>query len=219
MKLQHSLTFLKHLSNNNSKDWFDFHRSEYELVKKNFIEFTEELIIGISKFDPEVAHLEAKKCTFRINRDVRFSKNKLPYKNHMGATISPGGKKVASAGYYFHLQPGSSYIAGGMWQPETNYLNAIRQEIDYNEEEFKRIINAASFKKYFKGFSAEDRLKTAPKGYDKTHPQIELLKNKSFIVVMEITDKQVLAPGSLKEVLSMYKAMLPLNQFLRRAGE
>lgn len=216
---QQTLTFLKNLSKNNSKEWFDQHRSDYELAKKNFIDFTEELIAGISKFDPAVKHQEAKKCIFRINRDIRFSKNKLPYKNNMGASISPGGKKSFTAGYYFHLEPGGSFFAGGMWQPEALYLSAIRQEIDYCQEEFKKIITAAPFKKLFKGLSTEDKLKTVPKGYDKTHPQIEALKNRSFIVVHELTDKQLVATGFLKEAISAYKVMHPLNQFLRRAGD
>ena len=216
---QQTIAFLKSLSKNNSKEWFDLHRPDYEVAKKNFIDFTEALITGISKFDPAVKHQEAKKCIFRINRDVRFSKNKLPYKNNMGASISPGGKKSFSAGYYFHLEPGASFFAGGMWQPEADYLNAIRQEIDYCQDEFKKIITAAPFKKLFNELSTEDKLKTVPKGYDKTHPLIEALKNRSFIVVHELTDKQVIAPGFLKEAITTYKAMLALNQFLRRAGD
>lgn len=212
-----TLSFLKNLHKNNNKDWFDAHRDTYEVAKANFKEFVEELILGISKFDPAVKHLEAKNCIFRINRDVRFSKDKSPYKNNFGASISPGGKKSFTAGYYFHLQPGASFLAGGMWQPEPVNLNAIRQEIDYNPEEFSKILKAKSFKEYFGCLSEEDKLKAVPKGYDKTHPQIELLKHKSFIVVHDLTDKAVLTKDFKKDAANILKAIHPMNLFLRRA--
>lgn len=212
-----TLTFLKKLQQNNNKEWFDAHRDVYEIAKANFKEFVQELIVGLAKFDPAVKHLEAKNCVFRINRDVRFSKDKSPYKNNMGASISPGGKKSFTAGYYFHLQPGASFLAGGMWQPEPVYLNAIRQEIDYNPEEFAKILKAKSFKDYFGGLSEEDKLKTVPKGYDKAHPQIELLKHKSFIVVHDLKDKEVLGKDFQKHCLNVFKALYPMDLFLRRA--
>ncbi|HET6228407.1 MAG TPA: DUF2461 domain-containing protein [Bacteroidia bacterium] len=212
-----TLTFLKNLNKHNNKDWFDANRDAYEEAKTNFIEFVEELILGLAKFDPSVKHQEAKKCVFRINRDVRFSKDKSPYKNNFGASISPGGKKAATPGYYFHLQPGASFLAGGMWQPEPPHLNAIRQEIDYNADEFKKIISSKPFKTYFGGLSEEDKLKTVPKGYDKAHPQIELLKHKSFIVVHDLADKIVLGKDFQKHCLAVCKAIHPMNVFLRRA--
>jgi uncharacterized protein (TIGR02453 family) len=214
---QDTLTFLKDLKKHNNKEWFDNHRPDYEIAKTNFREFIEELIAGISKFDPAVKHLEAKNCVFRINRDVRFSANKLPYKNNMGASISPGGKKSYTAGYYLHIEPGASFLAGGMWQPEPVYLNAIRQEIDYNPEEFKKIITAKAFKNYLGALSDEDKLKTVPKGYDKTHPQIELLRHRSFIVVHDLTDKVILGKDFQKHCATVFKAMYPMNMFLRRA--
>lgn len=214
---QHTFTFLKDLKKNNNKEWFDIHRPDYEIAKTNFRGFIDELIAGISKFDPAVKHLEAKNCVFRINRDVRFSANKLPYKSNMGASISPGGKKSFTAGYYFHLEPGASFLAGGMWQPEPVYLNAIRQEIDYNAAEFKKILNSKTFKNYFGALSDEDKLKAVPRGYDKAHPEIELLKHKSFIVVHELADKTVLSKDFLKQSAAVFKALHPLNLFLRRA--
>jgi uncharacterized protein (TIGR02453 family) len=214
---QHTFTFLRDLKKHNNKEWFDSHRPDYEIAKTNFREFIEELIAGISKFDPAVKHLEAKNCVFRINRDVRFSANKLPYKSNMGASISPGGKKSFTAGYYFHAEPGASFLAGGMWRPEPVYLNAIRQEIDYNPDEFKKIISTKAFKNHFGALSDEDKLKAVPKGYDKTHPQIELLKHKSFIVVHDLTDKMVLSKDFFKHCTTVFKSMHPLNLFLRRA--
>lgn len=212
-----TLEFLAQLSKNNNKEWFDKNRSSYEMAKNNFKGFVEELILNVSKFDSSIKHLEAKDCIFRINRDVRFSKNKEPYKNNFGAILSPGGKKSFSAGYYFQLQPNASFIAGGVWQPPTPQINAIRQEIDYNAMEFKKIIGSKEFKKYFGGLSSEDKLKSAPKGYDKTHPEIELLKYKSFIAVHNLKDKEVVAEDFIGNITTVFKAMLSFNSFLRRA--
>ena len=212
-----TLDFLSKLSKNNNRDWFEKNRPAYEAAKLNFKEFIDDLLVATSKFDPAIKHLEAKNCVFRINRDVRFSNDKSPYKNNFGATISPGGKKSFSAGYYIQIQPGASFIAGGMWQPESPQLNAIRQEIDYNSEEFKKIIGANEFKKYLGKLSDEDKLKTAPKGYEKTHPEIELLKYKSYITVHDLKNSEVLSQGFLKHCGKVMKAMHPLNLFLRKA--
>jgi len=212
-----TLEFLSKLSKNNNREWFEKNRPAYETAKTNFREFVNELIISTAKFDPSIKHLEAKDCIFRINRDVRFSKNKAPYKNNFGAILSPGGKKGFDAGYYIQIQPGASFIAGGMWQPPTPQINAIRQEIDYNTKEFKKIISDKEFKKYFGKLSEEDKLKTAPKGYDKAHPEIELLKFKSYIIVHNLKDSEVLSKNFLKHCNDIMKAMKPLNLFLRRA--
>jgi uncharacterized protein (TIGR02453 family) len=215
---QATLDFLVKLKKNNNKEWFDKNRAVYEIAKTDFREFVQETIQAISGFDKSIQHLEAKNCVFRINRDIRFSNNKTPYKTNIGAAISPGGKKSFSAGYYLHIEPGNaSFLAGGMWQPPAPQLNAIRQEIDYNTAEFKKILQHKDFKKFFKELSSEDKVKTAPKGYEKTHPEIELLKNKSFIVVHSLTDKEVVSKNFLKHVSEGFKAMYPLNTFLRRA--
>ncbi|CAN5530583.1 DUF2461 domain-containing protein [soil metagenome] len=212
-----TLEFLSKLSKNNTKEWFDKNRPVYELAKTNFKEFVNELIISTAKFDSSIKHLEPKDCIFRINRDVRFSKNKAPYKNNFGAILSPGGKKGFEAGYYLQIQTGASFIAGGMWQPPTPQITAIRQEIDYNADEFKKIIGAKEFKKQFGELSEEDKLKSVPRGYDKTHPEIELLKFKSYIAVHNLRDADVLSKNFLKHCNEVMKAMQPLNVFLRRA--
>ena len=213
-----TLDFLSKLAKNNNKEWFDNNRPAYEAAKADYKKFVEDLIVSTAKFDPAVKHLEAKNCIFRINRDIRFSANKAPYKNNFGAILSPGGKKSFTAGYYVQVQPGGqSFIAGGMWQPETPLLNAIRQEIDYNAAEFKKILNAKDFKKFFGKLSDEDKLKTVPKGYDKSHPEIELLKHKSFITVHDLKDSDVTSKNFMKHCNEVMKATLPLNQFLRRA--
>lgn len=211
------IEFLAQLSKNNNKEWFEKNRAAYDMAKQNFKGFVEELIIKVAGFDSSVKNLEAKDCIFRINRDVRFSKDKSPYKNNFGAILSPGGKKSFSAGYYFQLQPKNSFIAGGVWQPPAPQISAIRQEIDYNTKEFKKIIADKSFQKYFKQLSDEDKLKSAPKGYDKSHPEIELLKHRSFIVVHKFTDKEILDKDFIIHIANAFKAMHPFNAFLRRA--
>jgi uncharacterized protein (TIGR02453 family) len=212
-----TLDFLSKLKKNNNKEWFDKNRPIYETAKKNYYDFINELIQSISKFDSSVKHLDAKQCVFRINRDIRFSNDKTPYKTNMGADISPGGKKANTPGYYIHIQPGNSFLGGGMWQPPAPELSAIRQEIDYNTPEFKKILNNKDFKKYFGRLSEEDKVKTAPKGYEKTHPEIEILKLKSFLVIHDLKDSEVLSKDFIKQATTIFKAMHPLNKFLRRA--
>lgn len=212
-----TLDFLKKLSKNNNKEWFDKNRPSYELVKKDMQQFTDALIKEIAKFDPAVAHLTSKDCTFRINRDVRFSKNKDPYKNNIGAYISELGKKGNKAGYYVHIQPnGESFLAGGIYMPDSAMLAKIRQEIDYNTDSFKKIVFGKSFVKTFGELSGE-KVKTAPKGYDKNHPEIELLKYKSYIALHKLNDDAVTDKNFLKQTTQVFKELYALNQFLNSA--
>ena len=212
-----TIDFLIKLKKNNNKDWFDKNRPQYELIKIEFKNFINELIASIAKFDPSVKHLEAKDCIFRINRDVRFSTNKAPYKTNIAAFISPEGKKSISAGYYIHIQPGNCFLASGMWMPPAPQLSAVRQEIDYNADEFRKIILSKEFKKHFKELSQEDKVKTTPKGYEKTHPEIEFIKLKSFIAMKAIDDKEVLSKNFIKSICTSFEVAHPLNAFLRRA--
>jgi uncharacterized protein (TIGR02453 family) len=214
------LSFLKKLETNNNREWFEKNKSNYLKAKEEFEEFVQDLIKGIVKFDKQITpDLKAKDCTFRIYKDVRFSKDKLPYKNNMGASINPGGKKSLIAGYYFHLQPGGCFLAGGVYMPEPEMLNAIRQEIDYNAEPLLKILNVTSFKKYFTGIDNEGALKTAPKGYDKEHPLIDLLRNRHFVVSYYFTDKQLLDKNFNKEAVNVFKAMHPFLEYLRQATD
>jgi uncharacterized protein (TIGR02453 family) len=211
--------FLKQLSKNNNKDWFDAHKDQYLEAKEEFEQYVEGLIAGIRKFDKKISpSLSAKESVFRIYKDVRFSKDKTPYKTNMGASITPGGKKVHEPGYYFHAEPGNSFLSGGLWMPDSDKLNAIRQEIDYNAKPLHKILKSASFKKYFDGLDEEDKLKSAPKGYQKDHPEIDLLRNKHFIVTHLFKDKDLLAANSQKKILQTAKSMYPLLTYLREAG-
>jgi uncharacterized protein (TIGR02453 family) len=219
MITQSTFDFLNKLKKNNNKEWFDKNREQYERAKAEMTALVEHVLKNAPKFDRALVHLEAKKCLFRINRDIRFVKDKTPYKINLSADVSPGGKGSPSAGYYIHIQPGNCFLAGGVWMPEAPVLSAIRQEIDYNAKEFSKILSNKDFKKYFGALSDEDKLKTVPKGYAKDHPQIELLKNKSFLVVHDIKDKDVLSKSFPTHLLNVFKAMYPLHAFLRRAND
>lgn len=215
---QSSLKFLSTLKKNNNRDWFQANKKEYDAVKKDFIDYVQKLIAGISTFDKKVSGLEAKNCVFRINRDVRFSHDKSPYKSNMGANISPGGKKSPAAGYYFHVEPGGSFIAGGMFQPEPDKLKAVREDIIYDPDDFKKIIGSKEFKKHYSKLWDEGKLKTAPKGFDKEHPDIDLVKYKSYIAVKNLSDKEVLDKNLVKNALEAFKALKPMNDFLNKSA-
>ncbi|HRS38292.1 MAG: DUF2461 domain-containing protein [Bacteroidia bacterium] len=212
-----TFAFLKALKKNNNRDWFNDHKSEYENAKDNVLGFIQELVVAFSTFDSSLRGLEAKDCLFRIYRDTRFSKDKTPYKTNLGASINAGGKKSMGPGYYVHLEPGGSFIAGGIWMPPADEVKKIRQEIDYNGKDLKKVLTKPSFKKAFGGLSREHALKTAPKGYPKDHPDIELLKLNSFIVWKNVSDKDILGPKSIKTLTTLGKEMKPLMDFLKTA--
>lgn len=213
--MEATFKFLKQLAKNNSKEWFDVNRKTYEACKAEFETVVKSIIDKSSAFDKGLAGLEAKKCLFRINRDIRFSKDKSPYKLNMGASMNPGGKKDMGAGYYLHLEPGKSFLAGGCYMPPPEVLANIRQEIDYNGKDFKKILAAKDFKTYFKDLSEEEKLKTAPKGYPKDHPDLSLLQHKHFIVVHNIKDEQIMDKNFPAYAAKVFKTMYPLNTFLR----
>jgi uncharacterized protein (TIGR02453 family) len=210
-----TLDFLSAINCNNNRDWFISNRPAYLESKVNFESFVQNIINEIIKFEPIMKGLEAKSCVFRINRDIRFSNDKSPYKSHFGAFIVQGGKKNGDkfAGYYFHIEPGKSIMSGGAYTPPAPWLSAIREKISDNPDEFIKITKAKDFLKYFGSVDGE-KLKTAPKGYPKDHPNIELLKLKSYLVVNEATDKLVLSSDFQDYVISVFKAMKPLNDYL-----
>ena len=214
-----TLQFLKALEKNNNRDWFLANKNKYDLAKSNYLNFVEEVLNGILKFDTSLAELNPKQCVFRINRDVRFSKNKAPYKTNFGASFSKGAKKIDTAGYYFHFEPGACFIGGGLWMPQSPDLQKLRQEIDYCYKEFNGILQHKEFKKTFQGLSTDAKLARPPKGYDIDNPAIELLKLKSFTAIMPISDKEVLDPAVVKKTLSIFKTIAPLVHFLNRAIE
>ncbi len=214
-----TLKFLKDLKKNNNKPWFDANRKQYELAKEDFLLLTEKLITDIAVFDPSFAFLKAKECTFRINRDVRFSKDKSPYKNNIAGYFNRNGKKGAGAGYYLHIEPGKSFAAGGLWMPEPKDLAKIRQEIDYSFEGWKKITSNAAFKRSFIEGVKGEALVRPPKGYEETNPAIEYLKKKSFIVTKSFTDAEIQSKTFVKDVSNTFKTIKPMIDFLNSATE
>lgn len=216
MALKETLVFLKELKSNNHKEWFDEHRKRYKDLKASFEEFIAYLIEHIASFDDQLAGVDPKKCIFRINRDIRFSKDKSPYKTNFGALIGPNGKKSEGTSYYIHIEPGNSFVGAGVYMPPPDKLAAIRQEIDYNLADLHKIINAKNFKSMF-GEIMGDKLKTAPKGYPKDHPAIDLLRLKSFYVVRYFKDNEIKEEAFKKEAIKTYKEGSKFNGFLNHA--
>ena len=214
---QTTIQFLKGLHKNNNREWFLANKVKYEAAKNNFLAFVETTLNEIRKFDNNLNELTAKQCVFRINRDVRFSKNKDPYKNNFGASFSKGAKKINAAGYYFHLEPGNSFIGGGLWMPEAPDLQKIRQEIDYCFKEFSGIINNKKFANTFGSLSEEAKLTRPPKGYDIDNPAIEFLKLKNFTAIVPIKDTEILDKGIIKKSTDIFKTLSPLVHFLNRS--
>ncbi len=217
-----TISFLKALKKNNNKPWFDKNKEKYLDAKNNFEEFVAELLKKMVLFDEDMKDLTVKNCCFRINRDIRFSKNKTPYKINMSAYFSKGGKKSIYAGYYFHLQPdGNSFVGGGLWHPETSELKKVRQEIDYCFPEFKKIIHAPSFKKNYGELEKEESqmLVNIPKGYNKENPAVDFLRMKSFVASKNIFDADLPGPKLSNEIIQSFKALQPLVKFINRSFE
>ena len=212
-----TIKFLKDLKKNNNKPWFEKNRSVYENARADFAKFIQAVIDQHSKKDPTISNLVAKDCMFRINRDVRFAKDKSPYKSNFGASINKGGKKTDNtAGYYFHLSSGDSFLGGGIWMPAPDALKKVRQEIDYNYSDFKKIVNAKKFKSVYGDLSraSEYTLSRVPKGYETDNPAAEYLKLKSYIALAELKDTDLTSKDLVKKTVAAFEALQPLVEFL-----
>ncbi|MHA7131479.1 DUF2461 domain-containing protein [Algoriphagus namhaensis] len=212
------LEFLSALAQNNHKDWMDANKKWYMDTRNRFIEDVEILLKQMTEIEPALSAFKPKDCVFRQNRDIRFSANKDPYKTNFGAYFSPGGKKSPRPGYYLQVQPGNSFLAGGIWMPEGAILKKIRKEIDYSGAELRQIENDPDFKKLFSGIEGE-KLKTSPREYEADHPYIEYLRLKSFTVSHPISDKAVESGAFLTFALDGFRRMKPFNDFLDKAVE
>jgi uncharacterized protein (TIGR02453 family) len=211
------LRFLNELRGHNNKAWFDAHRAAYEKAKQNFEDFVDDLIVRVEKFD-NLEGISATDCTFRINRDVRFSRDKSPYKTAMGAHITPGGRHSGRLGYYLHLEPmNKSLIAGGLHMPEPAQLNQFRKAIAENAAPFKKIVGAKEFVRSF-GAVGGDKLVTAPQGYARDHPEIELLRLKTVTVAHPVLDAEAAAPDFAAQTAKIFRTMKPFLDYLNGVG-
>ena len=218
MNFEKALKFLKDLARNNNREWFEKNKTRYNESKEEFEVFVSALLNDMIEFDDSLAGLNPKKLIFRIYRDVRFSKDKSPYKKNLSAAFSSEGKGLGTPGYYVHFQPNNeSFVGIGLFQPIPEKLAKIRQEIDYNGDKLKKIFNEKKFKKNYSKFWDEDKLKTMPKGYPKDHPYTEWLKLKSHIVVHNFKDTEVIGKNFRKRLAEVLKSGKPLNDFLKEA--
>ncbi len=217
MNTQLILHFLSELEQNNHKEWMDTHRDWYLQAKDEFLNLVHYLLAEMTDVDEGLLGLQPKDCIFRINRDIRFSKNKSPYKNNFGVFMAEGGKKSPNAGYYLHVQPGDeSFIGGGMYHPESEALGKVRQEIDYNAAELKQITDQGDFRQYFGAIQGE-KLKRAPKGYEPDHPNIELLKLKDFVVMHKLSDEELKDENFKNRAVEIFRTMAPFIHYLNVA--
>lgn len=208
-----TLHFLKNLSKNNNREWFTENKDQYIAAHQNVLNMVENLIEKIGAFDEEIMKIDAKKSLYRIYRDVRFSKDKSPYKTNFGAGLGMGkGNKIS--GYYLHIEPGKSFLAGGVYQPEPSVLKEIRKEISMNAKEFQEILQQDDFRNNFRGLSVEGKLQRIPNGFDKDDPMAEFLKLKNLIVVHPISDDALMQENATKNMAKIFQSMKPLNDFL-----
>ncbi|MCD8042891.1 MAG: DUF2461 domain-containing protein [Tannerellaceae bacterium] len=207
------LQFLNELQENNNRSWFQDNKKRYDALRSEFINTVQELINRIALFDPEIAGLEAKDCIYRIYRDIRFSPNKLPYKNHMGAYMAMGGKNSLRSGYYFHIEPGNSILSGGLWRPEPKLLKLLRKDIYDQMDEFSAIMEDPAFKASYPGLDGE-KLKRMPAGYPADTPNGEYLLYKDLCISCPIEDSFFENENWMDEVIAIFKKQVPFHQFL-----
>lgn len=208
--------FLAELAQNNNRDWFDQNRERYQNAKADVIQLIGSVQQYLTDAMPELALQPAKDTLFRIFRDVRFSKDKTPYKKHFGAYLSKGGRKWEGAGYYLHIEPGNCFLATGIWEPLSPLLKALRQELDYNWEEWQTLTGEPAFKKHFRHWEAQAQ-KTTPKGYTADNPAIDFIKRKSIIATMPLSEEMLQQKRVDKKLAAAILSAGPVTDFLNRA--
>ncbi|ARS36238.1 DUF2461 domain-containing protein [Pontibacter actiniarum] len=213
MSTRYILNFLQQLQQHNSKAWMDAHREEYLQAKTYFQEAVGYLIAQLQLFDPALHGITVQESVFRINKNDFSKKGEAPYKGHFGAGISPGGRHSPYPNYVLLLEPGKSRIGGGIRKPSTKQLELIREEIDYSPGVLRQLLEEPTFKATF-GELRDDMRKQPPKGFDKTHPELELLKHNGFQVLHYFRDEEVTAPDFLDRLPPMFRQVKPLHDFL-----
>ena len=216
-----TIKFLKDLKKNNNKPWFEENRPLFEAAKADFEKFVETILDAYATKDTDLSPLKVKECVFRINRDLRFSKDKTPYKANMGASLNRGGKKSPFAGYYFHCEPGQSFAGGGLWMPMPPETKKVRQEIDYCFPEFRSIVQSGKFKSVYGDLNktSEYSLVNVPKGYEKDNEAAEYLKLKSWVAMLPLTDADLVSKDLVKKVIESFETLQPMVKLLNRAIE
>jgi uncharacterized protein (TIGR02453 family) len=216
-----ALHFLSDLIANNNTEWMHANKKRYENYKKDYHNFISSILAEMKPLDKSLEPLEVKNCTFRINRDIRFSKDKSPYKTNMGVWMSQDKNRKNAPGYYIHFEKGNCFVAGGVWCPEAGELKQIRKEIEFFHEDLESIVSNKNFKKEFIQLDRGENnvLKKAPKDFDPNHPAIEFLKLKSFTASHKIPESLFSDPDFSKQIAKKLIALKPLNDFLRRALE
>ncbi len=216
-----ALQFLEDLIANNNTEWMHANKKRYDNYKKDYHSFIASILAAMKPLDPSLEPLEVKNCTFRINRDIRFSKDKSPYKTNMGVWMSQDKNRKNAPGYYIHFEKGNCFIAGGVWCPEPSELKQIRKEIEFFHDDLEAVLSDKKFTSEFSGLdkSEGNMLKKAPKDFDPTHPAIELLKLKSFTASHKINEKEFTDKDFSKKIAKQLIALQPMNDFLRRAME
>jgi len=209
-----TMKFLDDLRDNNSRDWFNKNRDRYDKARGDFNVFVDALISGTAEFDPGIGGLSVKDCTFRINRDVRFSKDKSPYKIELGAIIRQGGRKSHSAGYYFRIIAGGYIgLGGGLYDIDARNLDAVRKNISNDASGLRKILGNSEFVSAFGGLYRNE-LKTAPRGYPRDHPDVDLLRLKSFFALRDLNLQEKGSEDLLSVVLDYFRILKPLNDYL-----
>ncbi len=210
--------FLTDLSRNNNREWFVANKERYMEARREFELFVEKFIEMVAQNDPSVGKPTVKETIFRINRDIRFSNDKRPYKQNFGCYVANGGRKSILPGYYIQFEPGASFFGGGIYCPQADVLKKVRNEIAVFPEDLSAILEKPAFKQTF-GELWPDKLKSAPKGFAKDHLAIELIKYKSYTVTSNLTDAQCMASTFDVKLNDAIKKLRPLNDFLLRAIE
>jgi uncharacterized protein (TIGR02453 family) len=221
MITKEALQFLADLIANNNTEWMHENKKRYESYKKDYHNFIASILSEMKPLDKSLEPLEVKNCTFRINRDIRFSKDKSPYKTNMGVWMSQNKNRKNSPGYYIHFEKGNCFVAGGVWCPEPNELKLIRKEIEFFHDDLEAIVSDKNFKKEFNDLDRGENnvLKKAPKDFDPNHPAIEFLKLKSFTASHKIDDKIFTDKDFSKTIAKQLITLKPMNDFLSRALE
>jgi len=221
MITKEALKFLNDLIANNNTEWMHANKKRYENYKKDYHNFIGSILTEMKKFDKSLESLEVKNCTFRINRDIRFSKDKSPYKTNMGVWMSQDRTQKNAPGYYIHYEPGNCFVAGGVWCPETNELKKIRKEIEFFYDDLEGIVSNKNFKKEFGQLDRSENnvLKKAPKDFEANHPAIEFLKLKSFTTSVKINESVFTEADFSKKIAAKLILLKPLNDFLKRGLE